>query len=51
MLLLTFLAPPPTIKEDLVCYIEEQTREQRMSRFLKALQYGKSTSSMFGDVL
>nr|XP_022300882.1 uncharacterized protein LOC111109087 [Crassostrea virginica] len=43
--------PPPTIEEDLVRYIEEQTREQRMSRLWKALHYGRITSSMFGDVL
>ena len=51
MLLFTFLATPPTIEEDLVLYIEEQTREQRMSRLWKALHYGRITSSMFGDVL
>ena len=51
MLLFTFLAPPPTIEKDLVRYIKEQTREQRMPGLWKALHYGRIISSMFGDVL
>ncbi|XP_062579262.1 uncharacterized protein LOC134241208 [Saccostrea cucullata] len=43
--------PPPMIDQDLVNYIEEHTRAQRLSDLWKKLHLGRITSSIFGDVL
>ncbi|XP_078339029.1 uncharacterized protein LOC111113595 [Crassostrea virginica] len=43
--------PPPMIDQDLVRYIEEQTRPQRDSDLWKKLHLGRITSSIFGDVI
>ena len=39
------------IDQDLVRYIEEQTRPQRDSDLWKKLHLGRITSSIFGDVI
>ncbi|XP_061190857.1 uncharacterized protein LOC133198978 [Saccostrea echinata] len=43
--------PPPMIDEELVNFIEEKTRGQRLCEMWRALHLGRITSSMFGDVL
>ena len=45
------VVPPLTIEDELLKFIEENTRKQNVDKTWRDLHIGRITSSIFGDVL